>query len=494
MSSADTETNEQGEAVEKQQLDLEVKITEPSACQRHVTVTISEEDVKRYFSDAISEMMPKASIPGFRAGRAPRRIVESRFRSEVSDQVKGTLLMDSMTQVTEENSFSAISEPEFDFEAIEMPEEGPLTFEFDIEVRPEFELPKWKGLKLEKLVREFTSEDIDQRLERLLISQAEIVPTTDAARENDFLAARVVVKKDGAEVASSDEMLIQVRPVLSFPDAKLKDFDKLVVGSKAGEVVSSKMSVSHDAPRADLQGAEVDVEFHISEVKKVELPKIDSAMLERLGGFEAEGDLRDAVKSELERRLSYQQQQRIRSQITAMLTEAANWELPPDLLSRQSGRELERAVMELRSSGYSESEIRAYENELRQNSRASTKKALHEHFILERIAEENEIDAEPQDFEREIAIMAMQNNESVRRVRARIEKRGLMDALRNQIIERKVIDLITSEASFDEVKYEPEKSETEAVDFYLCGQSQSEIPAAKYAGDSDSPQVSADRT
>ena len=78
--------------------------------------------------------------------------------SRSTDQVKGSLLMDSMTQISEEHDFSAISEPDFDFDAIEIPDEGPLTFEFDLEVRPEFDMPKWKGLKLERLTREFTHE------------------------------------------------------------------------------------------------------------------------------------------------------------------------------------------------------------------------------------------------------------------------------------------------------------------------------------------------
>ena len=72
--------------------------------------------------------------------------------------------MDSLAQVNEEQKLSAISEPDFDLEAVEMPDEGPLTFEFDIEVRPEFELPKWKGLAIEKPVREFTDADVDQTL------------------------------------------------------------------------------------------------------------------------------------------------------------------------------------------------------------------------------------------------------------------------------------------------------------------------------------------
>ena len=135
---------------------------------------------------------------------------------------------------------------------------------------------------------------------------------------------------------------------------------------------------------------------------------------------------------------------------------AAAWDLPPGLLQRQSQRELQRAVMELQRSGFSEDEIRAHENVLRQNSRAGTAQALKEHFILERIAEDQEIDADDADYEAEIKLIAAQSGESPRRVRAKLEKGGSMDVLRNQVIERKVIDLILENAEFEEVPYQPE--------------------------------------
>jgi len=157
---------------------------------------------------------------------------------------------------------------------------------------------------------------------------------------------------------------------------------------------------------------------------------------------------------------------------------AADWELPPELLRRQSRRELQRAVLELRRAGFSEDEIRAHENELRQNSAASTARALKEHFILERIAEEEGIDVDESDYTREIALIALQSGESARRVRARLEKSDSMDVLRNQIIERKVIELILDRAEFKEVPFEFERPEAEALD-QAAGGHGAEIPEAK---------------
>ena len=160
--------DEEASPEEKPRLDLTVTVTKPSACERHVTVEVPREDVERYFQDAVDEMAPTAAVPGFRPGRAPRKLVESRFRQDLQDKIKGSILYDSLTQVSEDQGFASISEPDFDIDSVILPDEGPMTFEFDVEVRPEFDVPDWKGLSLERPVREVTAAEVDYELSRIL--------------------------------------------------------------------------------------------------------------------------------------------------------------------------------------------------------------------------------------------------------------------------------------------------------------------------------------
>ena len=228
--------------------------------------------------------------------------------------------------------------------------------------------------------------------------------------------------------------------------------------------------------------------FEVLEVKKLEVPELDADLLRSLGRFENEGELRDAMMGELKRQLEYHEQQSARQQITTALTAAANWDLPPDLLRRQSVRELERSVLELRRSGFSDDEIRQHQNELRQNVLATTARSLKEHFILERLAEEEKIEDLEEDYEAEIRLIAAQSGESPRRVRAQLEKRDLMDILRNQIIERKTIAKILAHAQFKDVPFEVEEIETEAVDLSAAGGDEPEIPEAQPAPATEGPQ------
>lgn len=282
MTSPETEIETEA-TPEKPKLKLEVQVDKPSACTRHITVTIPREDLERYFEEAFSELMPSANVPGFRAGRAPRKLVEQRFREQVSDQVKSSLLMDSMTQISDEHDFSAISEPDFDFEAIEVPESGPMKFEFDLEVRPEFDMPKWKGLKLERLTREIKSEDIDRQLKEILREEGDLVPHDGPAEAGDFVVVNVRSRLNGKLIAEADELTVPVKAVASFPDGRVEEFDQLMTGAKAGDKKSAKSTVSHDVANVELQGQDVDVEFEVLEVKKLELPELDADFLERFG-------------------------------------------------------------------------------------------------------------------------------------------------------------------------------------------------------------------
>jgi len=470
----------EGSEPTKQKLSLDVSVENVSACKRHVKVSIPREDIDRYIVDALDDLIPKAEVKGFRPGRAPRKLVEHQFKDEIRERVKGALLLDSLQQVNEEHELSAISEPDLDVQQLDIPEDGPFTFEFDLEVRPDFEMPDWKGLKLERPVHELSDKDVQTQLGDFLRQHVRLVPYDGAAEAEDFLAVNITFNHEGQQLNRLEEQLVRVRPQVSFRDGTIDGFDKLMTGAKAGDKKTATAAIGSSAADENLRGKKVNVEFEVLEVKREELPQLTPTFVQQTIGLENEEQFRDAARDYLERRIQYHQNQSIRQQITKQLTAGADWDLPADLLRRQSRRELERAVMELQSNGFSMEEINAHTNQLLQNVNATTAAALREHFILERIAEEQEIEASDADYELEILRLARSRNESPRRVKARLEKRGQMDTLRNQIIEQKVIDLVMEHAQFKEVPFELPANKVTAVPHAIGGQEEEEeIPEAQ---------------
>ena len=279
-----------------------------------------------------------------------------------------------------------------------------MTFEFDIEVRPDFEVPEWKGLKLERQVHEYSDEEVDASQNAAGESMPDERRRSRSGRgRSSYLKSLHVQGRRYRPFSASPKVeTLEIKPTLSFSDANLEGFDKLVVGAKAGDKKETKVTISSEAENEGLARQRGFGRTEVTAVKRLDLPELTPAFLDKIGGFEDEDELREAVRQELERQLDYHQQRAIRQQITAVLTKDADWELPPDLLKAtgwsRNGASRSRVafqwILGRRDSPAPES--------VAQNSLASTSRALKEHFILERIAEENEMDAEPEDFDNEV--------------------------------------------------------------------------------------------
>jgi len=473
MSAVDTEV--------KSKLDFQVKIDKTAACQRHIVVTVPRAEVDRYFREAYSEIAPRADLPGFRQGKIPRKLLESRFKKTVADQVKSSLVMDSLEQITEGGQISAIAEPDMDYGAVVLPDTGDFTFEFKIEVRPEFESPKWEGLKLTKTEFTLTDDEVEKQLVRTLERFVPGEPWDGEAKAGDRLVLDAEFSQNGRRISSFDEVLVTLRDELSLADCIVENFGELMTGAKEGDKISTKVKILETSLNESLRGTEVDAVFKVIEIRRVNVEGLTSGVLEQIG-FDDTNELRDFVRGELKRQSDYHQNQLLREQITEQLTAGADWELPSNLVRRQAERELQRRVLEMRRNGFEDEQIRTVVNSMRRNIEELTREALREHFVLEKIAEDLKIEPTEEQYEEEIKLIAEQSDATVRQVRGKLDRTGQMDALRNQILERTVIDKIVSAAEVSTVQGESilkKEPKEYAVEFLVAPVSQA-LPEAKY--------------
>jgi trigger factor len=464
-----------------EKLQLTVKIDKPSSCLRHVVVTIPRVEVDRYFRKTFDEIAPRADLPGFRPGKVPRKLLESRFKQTAADQVKSGLVMDSLQQITEGGEFSAISEPDMDFGAVDIPESGDFTYEFKIEVRPEFETPNWKGLEITKTEFDLTDDEVETQLARTLERVTQGEPFDGEAKIGDRLVIDVDFTHDGRSVSQIEEQLVVLRSKLSLADTVIEDFGALLVGAREGDVRKTKVKVLDTSLNEVFRGMEVDAEIKVVEIRRVNVEGLGSSVLETLG-FDSAEELRAFVREELQRQCEYHQNQLIREQVTAKLTEGAAWELPPAMVRRQADRELHRRVLELRRSGFTDDQIRSVINNVRRNIESTTQDALRQHFVLEKIAEDLSIEPTEAEYDAEVELIALQSDLTPRQIRNKLERNGQMDALRNQILERRVIEQIVAEAKVSSAKggsILKEEPDEYAVEFLVAPVSQT-LPEAKY--------------
>jgi trigger factor len=274
----------------------------------------------------------------------------------------------------------------------------------------------------------------------------------------DILIADVTTR-DGERVLSEiKESQFRVNKQLAFKDGIAKKFLEQVKGANPGDTRVVDVALSSQVADPTLQGKTVQATFAVKDVKSVRLPELTHEFLHTFHVYTPE-QLRELVQVVLQRRLEYQQGQSIRQQVLEHIAAASTWELPEDLLLRQSRRALQRRVMEMKADGIAEDEISSRMRLLQQDVIKSTELALKEHFVLQKIAEVEKIDVSDEDLEEEIGRIAAQNDESPRRVRARFEKDDMLEALAIEMIERKALDLILDTAEYTDVPLGHENEE-----------------------------------
>ena len=298
MSAVDTEV--------KSKLDFKVKIDKTAACQRHIIVTVPRAEIDRYFREAYSEIAPRADLPGFRQGKIPRKLLESRFKKTVADQVKSSLVMDSLQQITEGGDISPIAEPDMDYGAVDLPESGDFTFEFRIEVRPEFDSPKWEGLNLTKTEFSLTDEEVETQLLRTLQRVTPGEPWDGEASLGDRLLLEAEFSQNGRRISGFDEVLVTLRPELSLADCIIENFGELMSGSREGDKISTTVKVLETSLNEAVRGTQVDATFKVIEIRRVNVDALSGNVLEQIG-FDNTEELRDFVRGELKRQAEYHQ-------------------------------------------------------------------------------------------------------------------------------------------------------------------------------------------
>lgn len=434
----------------KYQLALQVDIKSVGPCRKHVRVKIPRTDIEHFDNEVVEEIVASASVPGFRKGKVPARLARKKFEREIADSVRQRVLMQSLEQLAEENSLDPINEPDFDVESLKIPEEGDFEYEFDVEVRPEFEIPSYDGLKIKRPVRDVTSDDVTSYLKRFITQYAQLVDRDGPAEPGDFVVASIDLSRNGEPYRGISSVELQLKPKVRFRDAEIADFDKLMAGSTVGTVKTVDLVVSNEAEQVEMRGEKLTARITVGQVRRQQLPELNSAFCESIG-YADENELRDEVEGMLRRQVTFDQRQACRQQVLEKITESAQWDLPESLVAKQTENALRREVLEMQQAGFTTQQILARENELRQKSISSTRQALKEHFVLDRIATKEKIEVSPIDIESEINMMAVQRGESPRKVRARLQKSGVIENLEAQIRERKAVDLILRSAQFEDV-------------------------------------------
>ncbi len=240
----DTQEDAQVEK-DAQEVKNSVTIEEAGPCKKKIIVEVAEEQVNKATDEQYDSLQKEAIVPGFRKGRAPRRLLEKRFGKETSEQVKLKLLAEASESAIKDNELDILQEPDIDHEKIELPESGPLKFEFEIEVHPEFELPELEGIPVNKTKLEVTDEQVERELKQLQSYSGLWTPREDGSVEqDDQVIADIILKIEGVEEDEKlDNAEIHVRENGFVGPIPVENLSDLLIGAKTGDEKQTTVDV-----------------------------------------------------------------------------------------------------------------------------------------------------------------------------------------------------------------------------------------------------------
>ena len=451
---------------------LSVSTKDSGPARKLLTIEIPETHIHKKIEQSYGQLQDDAQLPGFRKGRAPRRLLEKRFGSSVRGDVKGQLLSECYDQAVEDVQIKVIGGPDIkDLDTIELPDAGPLTFAVEVEVSPQVTLPDFSKLKVTKTAAAVTDKDVDNQIEQLQERFGKSVEISGAKVEyGDFVQADVLVLA-GQDVGDDAEQVLHLPGAMIYASGKDRQYKGHVAGILVedmghrlnGKAVGDRIEFSMDGPESHenekIRNQPITIRANISKVERLELASLE-IVAEQLG-VESQEQLRSRLKESLEGQKQRQQQADMHEQINKQLLELVDLELPEGLTSRQVERTIHRQRLELMYRGVSESEVDQQIAERRTESESVARKQLKLFFILDQAAKDLEIEVSTNEINGRVAMMAVQQGRRPEKLRQQMQQRGELEQLYLQIREQSTLDQILENAAVTEVTSEaPPKKKT----------------------------------
>ena len=454
-------TSEKGEESEGPKNTVTVEDAGP--CKKKVIIEIPEEAIKKATDEQFKDLEKEAQIPGFRKGRAPRRLLEKRFGKEVGEQVKLKLLADASESAVKDNELQTLGEPDVDFENIDLPESGPMRFDFEIEVRPEFELPVLEGIPVTKTKLEVTDEQIDREVEQMQRLSGVWTPRAEeeAVEAEDQIIADVILKvEDVEEDEKLDNTEIYVRANGFVGAVPVEKLDEVLVGAKAGETKETSVEVPKTFFREEYRGKKVDVKIDIKDIKWLKPGELDENLFNQVG-VEDEDELREKIQDMLQGRLEQQGRTEMTEQIYKHLLDNTDFELPLDIVGEQATMVLQRQYTNLIMRGLSREQIDEQLEQLQAGSEQQAEQQLKTFFIMDKVAEKLDISVNEEEINGQIAQLAMQRQQRPEKMREQMERDGSLAQFSLQVRQNKCIAKLLETANVTEKKARKSKKKTD---------------------------------
>lgn len=388
-----------------------MKITQEEVVDRQTVLNIEleEGDLESYLEQGYRKVAPRLSIPGFRKGKAPRRIVEQFVgRENLLNEVFDTMLPEITGRAIDEQSIDAAGMPRIELEDLD-----PITVKATVPLKPEISLGNYTDIRVEEEPANVSEEDIQQRLEQIQHSMASWEPVERSIQLGDLVTIQAVGSVDGESIIDEKDAVLFLD---QDSDRPFPGFAQQLVDLAQDESKDFTLAIPEDFGDENLAGKEIAFSVTVGEIKERILPELDDEFAKGVGnGYDSFEALRAEIESDANTAAESSATQKYNDAVMEAFLSGVTIDVAPVMVDHEVDHmegERTRVLSQinvrlddyLRSMGKTEEEMR---NELRSEAEERIKRS----FAMSKLAEEEGIKVSEEDVEARVQEILANNTQ-----------------------------------------------------------------------------------
>ncbi|MGH7576132.1 MAG: trigger factor [Longimicrobiales bacterium] len=409
--------------------ELKVSVAKPAAWARRLTITVPADWIARERQGATERLARRVRLPGFRKGKVPAHVIEKRFGRAIDADTLEKVVNDAYREAVRREGLDPITDAAVG--DVNYSAGTDLTFNVDVEVRPEIELNRLGGFRVPRPVPVVEDGHVDEMLERVRDQQAVLKPlAADVAPETgDVVAVEIAeIGEDGVVGASHD------RQITLGQGEVVPSIEEAILTLRPGQ--DGEFTVDLSAGRSD---APATPEPHRLRVKLLDAarpdrPPLDDDLARTAGDFETIEDLRARIREDLQREAERDAERTVRANLIQNVIDANPFEVPESMVENYLDRLIQAP----------EGVDQAQDNQLRASARPIAERALQRMLVVNRVAELESLRATPDEVNARLALIAERIERPEAQVRAQLRDGGRLQEIEAEITENKVVEYLKS--------------------------------------------------
>jgi len=423
-------------------------------------IEVPKEKVNEALENAYKKVVKTISVPGFRKGKVPRKVLELRFGPEILYNEALDILVDpAYNEAIKEYQLEPINQPEM--ELVQIKKDEPLIFKVNVEVKPEVELCEYKGITVQQVKESVTSEDVDKYLNSLREQHARLVVVEEGELQEKDLAVidfEGTIDGEPFEGGKGENYSLEIGS-----NTFMEEFEKQLIGAHVGEERDFRVTFPADHPKSELAGKEADFHVKVKEIKRPQLPDLDDAFVQELTEkFSTMEEFRADVEKNMWENLKRRQRIELERKIIEKVAAESRVDVPEILVEREINKMLAELEYYLNLQGLTLQQFAEFTegglDKIKEERREQAAKRARANLVIDEIIKKEAFEVTDEEIDEKIREIASEEDVDVNEVKERLKSSGRLDMIYHNIRYRKAVDLLVQEAVVEEIEEEEQGS------------------------------------